>query len=94
MQEIHKKCLFCPALTFCPLIVDVYAVIAGTVLCAATFKSIPSLHGDQCPSSRRLSEDEDFHVQEEQVTRQRKLRTLVALAWYVQRFRVARQLEQ
>ena len=38
--------------------------------------------------------DEDFHVLEEQVTRQRRLRTLMALAWYVQRFRVARQLEQ
>ena len=38
--------------------------------------------------------DVDFHVQEQQVTRLRRLRTLVALAWYVQRFRVARQLEQ
>ena len=38
--------------------------------------------------------DEDSHVQEQQVTRRRRLRTLVALAWYVQRFRVARQLEQ
>ena len=34
--------------------------------------------------------DEDFHVLEKQVTRQRRLRTLMALAWYVQRFRVAK----
>ena len=38
--------------------------------------------------------EEDFHVQEEQVTCQRRLLTLAALSWHVQRFRVAWQLEQ
>ena len=38
--------------------------------------------------------EEDFHVQEEQVTCQRRLLTLAALSWHVQRSRVAWQLEQ
>ena len=34
--------------SFCRLFVEIHAVIVGTVLCAATFKLIPSLCGDKC----------------------------------------------